>query len=119
MSFAIIFKNDVIFEEKGNHKCVKIIFPLLPKYIRTKIIKHGIEQFHIENYDFCLTKQELKDVKLVKSDPRAKRNKKYYDKIKKEKIQCECGSVVLKVTYKRHLESKKHKEKCGFYSCEE
>lgn len=40
--------------------------------------------------------------------------KVYYQKKLKEKVQCECGAIVNKLTIKSHNNSKKHKESIDF-----
>lgn len=49
----------------------------------------------------------LKEQLAEKIDKVAARNKRYYEK-NKEKIKCECGSVITKPNYSTHLKSNKH-----------
>jgi len=130
MSCSIKYKGEIIYELDGNYKSVPGILTLVPKDIRKRMAdivdyeyehykKKFPDMFELENSDIIIREHKVKDVKLVNQSSRVERNKKYYDKIKKEKIECECGSIVLKVAYKRHLQSKKHKERCGYRSCED
>jgi len=127
MSCFIKYKGEIIYELVGNYNNFLNAFVLIRDKNIKDIVDYEYEHnkkrvqdiFELENSNLILSKHKVKDVKLVKRSTRVSRNKKYYDKIKKEKIECECGSVVLKVTYKRHLESKKHKERCGYVSCED
>ena len=77
------------------------------------------ERFYIENND-CInkanpitTKEErinyCKDWRDKNKEERKKNQHIYYAK-RKEKITCECGSVISRIHKSRHLKSLKHKE---------
>lgn len=122
MSFTLKYKDEILYRNKGNYKNIKSCFLFFPKDIRAKIIENDLEDFVIINSDEPFVKSNLKDVHPVETpkSSRSQRNKKYYEKITKQnKIQCECGATVLKVSYKTHLKSKKHLNRCGFESCED
>ena len=105
MSFIIKHKGVAIYRADGQPKSMKDCFFKIP---------HHIRQFASEcELELCDQKIDHKSkAKKRSKNLRAARNKKYYDKIKNEKIQCDCGSAVVKTGYKRHLQSKKHKDIC-------
>jgi hypothetical protein len=123
MSFKIKYKEQIIYRGEGNYSSILKAHHHLPRDIRKILLDENLKNSDliIENSNIPF-KELHTDVCLVKSKSattRSKTNKKYYNKIKNNKIMCECGSLVLKVSYKRHLKTQKHKELSGFSSCDE
>lgn len=106
MSYIVKHKGVVVYRANGQPKSIKECFFNLPNPIRQFASQCEIELFD-KKIDYK-TKAKERSLNL-----RATRNKKYYNKIKNDKIQCDCGSLVVKTGYKRHIQSKKHKDICG------
>lgn len=105
MSFVLKYNGNVVFQGKGQPESIKSCFFNLPREIQKLASQCELELLEETEYK---TKAQQRSENL-----RAVRNKKYYDKIKNDRIQCECGSMVVKTGYKRHLQSKKHKDICA------